>query len=79
MFMYHRAPRGAQEGLVKEPAAGYGSELPRAPLPAGGAQVCPAEDAVLLGRVEPLESRQRPLLDAEPALSHVPKNNTQRD
>lgn len=64
---------------MKEPAAGCVSVVPRAPLPAGGAQVCPAEDAVLLGRVEPLESRQRPLLDAKAALAHVPKNNTQRD
>lgn len=52
---------------------------PAAPLPAGGAQVCPADDAMLVGRVEPLESRQRPLLDAKAALSHIPKNNIKRD
>lgn len=69
---------------MKEQAAGCASAphsahpAPAAPSPAGGAQVCPADDAVLLGRVEPLESRQRPLLDAKAALSHVPKNKPGR-
>lgn len=51
----------------------------RPPVPAGRAQVRPADDAVLLGRVQPLESRQRPLLDPKAALSHVPKNNSKKD
>lgn len=49
------------------------------PLPAGRAQVRPADDAVLVGRVQPLESRQRPLLDPKPAFSHIPKNNSKKD
>lgn len=89
--MYHRAPRqaGAQEACVKimracERASSRGcasaahSPQPctqQPPLPAGRAQVCAADDAVLVGRVEPLESRQRPLLNAKAAFSHVPKNN----
>lgn len=95
MFLYHRAPRqaGAQEVRVKttrfnkEQAVGDVAVVPRVPspapssppLPAGRAQVCPADDAVLVGRVEPLESRQRPLLNAKAAFSHVPKNNIKGD
>lgn len=87
MFMYHRAPRqaGAQETRVKttraceRPSSRVDGSTPQSPLPAGGAQVCPADDAVLMGRVEPLESRQRPLLNAKAAFPHVPKNNIKRD
>lgn len=41
-------------------------------LPGGRLQVSTAEDAMLLGAVEPLEGCQRPLLNPEPSLLHVP-------
>lgn len=41
-------------------------------LPGGRLQVSAAEDAMLLGAVEPLEGCQRPLLNPEPSLLHVP-------
>ena len=41
-------------------------------LPGGRLQVSAAEDAMLLGAIEPLEGCQRPLLNPEPSLLHVP-------
>lgn len=45
-------------------------------LPGGRLQVSTAEDAMLLGAVEPLEGCQRPLLNSEPPLLHVPAGET---
>lgn len=49
-----------------------GEEGQRVLLPGGRLQVSTAEDAMLLGAVEPLEGCQRPLLNSEPSLLHVP-------
>lgn len=45
-------------------------------LPGGGLKVCSAEDAVLLWAVEPLKGCERPLLDSEASLLHIPVGRT---